>query len=290
MNVYSMELYSNDARVARFNLSYGVVNPSDITTHYKLTAATGLDAEELQSRWYGANSETNEGFYDLSLGVREVALSIELDPVIPIRANYSLLRDALYSAISSNRTGMIELRFNNEVDSVIGVLVGRVSKFESDLFSNKPNVTITIRCDDPLIQSNTYTTRSPDVLSTDGFIDLYDTESNAPHGFKLRLNIDVATSFVMLKNEGLTEWLFLVNYPFTAGDVLYFSSEYRNKYLYVVKPWTQIIQLVDKIALGSIWPIMFPGLPDGNIYAVALSAGGDYTWVNASWRKAYWGV
>jgi len=294
MQLSSIDLYVGTTHVSRLKLSPAEADPFDNTTTFRLTNVTGLDADEILSTYYGTNAQTNQPFMAMSMPPREITLTLEQLPGVPTGELLSGIQGGLYSAISANRSGLVELRFNTQSDLHISSIFGYITKLESPSFAKKVEVKLTIRCDDPLFRSPTQITVVPNMFTVDGVIDIYGSanDSTAPTGFQLKITFNVSTPTFIIQNPGLVEWQFIVNHGtiggvvnFEAGDSLYMSSEESNKWLYLVRPTTQVIQLIDKIQPGSVWPILFPG---NNVFNVFPSATGAYTWNYVKFHRRYW--
>src|SRR5688572_9752340 len=278
MRVQRIDLYSNDLEVARFD-TVG----SNRRNPYVLRSVAGLDPGQITPRFYGQGVETGINFTELALDPREVVLRIGLQPKWTLGNTPADLRDNLLGAIASNRSGLIQIRiYENEV--VIGLLEGFVIRFEDSISSKEPEVTITIKCEDPIIRSMDVTSQILDGLSTSEPL-LIDPVSTAPHGFKFKLTFtaDTVTPFVITDQVSEWDWVFQINYSFLTGDELYFSSEYNDKYLYRVRS-AVTLHLVDVVEPGSIWPIIFRG--ENQMYIVSLG----HEWDEVYWREAHWGI
>lgn len=251
---------------------------------YNVKAIDGLDAEAITPRYYGAFGTSK--FYNLMLERRDINIRIELNPNFTLNETYSGLRDALYKMIASSRTGQMQIQFKNGTE-VLGVISGFVSKVEAPNFDRMQEVRITVKCDEPMLKALTpVNVTVAGLLPSNTTID--DIKSTAPHGFKFTLNITAARASVIIDDPVKTDidWNFTVTPVggFLNGDVLHFSSEYNNKYLYLVRGATTI-HLGDVIAAGSIWPILFPGI---NTIRFLSSTG--MAWATISYYPTYWGV
>lgn len=296
MKVTNVSLYSNALEVANFSFR----DPNS-KNPYTAVAIVGLDADEIVSKFYGTSKVENVKFNLPSLVSREVILRIALNPNFSLGKTYSDLRDTLYRAIASSRTGVIQLRFNNGY-ATTAALSGSVTKFEAPHFSETAEVQITMRCDDPmlraiepvLVDEFMLSPASPIVegLATPASTTVDDPFSTAPHGFAFNLTLNAPTLSFVVKDAINPAWTFTItpgvigaDTGFLAGDQLYFSSETNDKYLYILRGDPAVtIHLIDKIVPGSIWPILFPG---GNDFEVVSS---DFDWNAMSYYPAYWGV
>jgi hypothetical protein len=254
---------------------------------YIAKAVVGLDADEIIARFYGISQASSSKYYSLSLERRTVVIRISLNPDFET-SSYSQLRDDLYKMISSSRTGKIDLRFK-EGPYVIAHVAGFITKFEAPHFTETPEVQLTVECDDPMLRSMNVVyipiATTPGTVAT-----LVDDISTAPHGFKFNVTFTTIAPDFIIQDAATPEWQFKVTpgtigaaTGFLVGDKLYFSSEYTDKYVYMIRGGATI-HLVDKVVHGSIWPIIFPGSNPFN------SSPAGFTWDSVSHYPAYWGV
>jgi hypothetical protein len=238
-----------------------------------------LDAEEIRPRPYGGSEAR---FRELSLPQREIVVRIELNP--QWGSVYSDLRDIVYRMVAASRTGVVELQFKNDVTTV-ATISGFVSKVEAPLFTESPEVQLTIETDDPMLRGPAPVAINVVGLGTNNAV-IQDDISTAPHGLQFALTLSGTRAEFKIQDPADPTWDFRV-VPvggFVAGDALYFSSEQNNKYLYMVRGGT-VTHLVDKIVAGSHWPVIFPGTNTLDITNYA-----SYTWSEMSYRHAFWGV
>ena len=295
MNISGIKLLTpGDDEVVHANFPIRNLSASD---PYIIKSSTGFDADEIFPKNAGYFVDFfSEGaiteFYDMMLGDRTVSLLVKPNP--DYRANQTVghLRDTLYKAIAYTRYTNLELRLMEIVDDLgteedIASLFGRIAKIESDLFSNDPNVTITFECSDPFLRSNDY-------ISIDGseFVDASeplwnDDDSTAPHGYTFRMDFsDDKDGLTVYPVNGGT---FSIDYEFEAGDHLYLSSEYNNRYLYVVKGFDDsTVHLTDKVVAGSVWPMMLPGENEVKFHA-PFESFTEGVIVTLTYRTSYWG-
>lgn len=282
MKITNIELYSNNKSVANFSFR----DPS-AKNPYIAQNVFGLDADEIVPKFYGLSNNGLNKNYDMAVKSRDVVIRIALNPQFSEGKTYSDLRDDLYRAISSSRTGMVHLRLKNGLSNVAGIS-GFITKFETPLFNQLPEVQITIKCEDPMIRSIEpfYT----DQLNLGIQGTLVDNVSTAPHGFSFSLTYNSDSNAFSIFNGIPQEWVFTVtpgtigaNTGFKTNDVLYFSSEFQNRQIYIVRSGATI-HLVDKINAGSSWPVLFPGEND---YQISTNA---FTWNYLTYYQTFWGV
>lgn len=276
MKLTSIDLYSNDNQVAALSFKDPMSkNP------YIAQQVTGLDADEIVPKFYGTNLAGTTNYTELAINKREVVLLVALNPKFSQGKSYSDLRDDLYRGIAASRDGTVQIRLKNGTHTV-GALTGFVTKFETGLFSKTPQAQITIRCDAGMIRALDEVHLDVEYISTDTTIP--DALSTAPHGMKFSLSFDAPSASFVVRDATAPDWSFTVTYSFLAGDVLYFSSAYDGRYVYIDRSGTDIY-LVDKISVGSSWPMMFPGAND-----LQFIADGAITFLTYSYYPTYWGV
>jgi hypothetical protein len=114
-----------------------------------------------------------------------------------------------------------------------------------------------------------------------------DSQSTAPHGFTGQVTITAPIPSFTIQDKATTpNWKLsiLPSGGFLAGDVLFFSSDYNVKNLYLTRSGANTY-LIDKIENGSVWPVIFPGRNE--LFFVDL---GKFTWNFIEYHTAYWGV
>jgi len=250
IHLYTEE-YSTTTQIATFSLK----NP-DLTQPYILQAAAGLDAGEFTPKFFGSSSDGSSlRYYSHGVKDREVVLKIRLNPQGAGVSNSSL-RDALLKAISSSYLSKLQLRFMLSTTEKAR-LSGYVTKFEASLFSNTPEVLITLTCPDPYFIDPAVTTFSGLDKANPVFVD---NDSTAPHGFTINIGFGASVALVKFyKGIAATPyWYFNITYNFIASDILTIVSVENKKEVYVTRSAIKT-SLLDKVAPGSTWPILFPG-------------------------------
>jgi len=293
MKLTNIGLYSNDVEVANFSFKdYNTENP------YVIENIDGLDAETIVPKFFGfATGSVRRKQYDLGLPSRTISLKIWLNPDFTENTTYSQLRDDLYRAIYSSRDAVVQLRLNDG-ETTIAAVSGFVTQCTNELFEDKQIVLMTIFCEDSrlraLEETNlTITDALVDTVYDVGAFSVIDTDSTLAHGFNFRIVFTNNVSYIRMQDDLVDTWRFTVQPEiidglsgFRTGDILYFSSEHNNKYLYVLRG-TDIIHLMDKITPGSVWPILFPS-PTENTFLINDRS--KFDWVSFSHTKTYWGV
>lgn len=263
------------------NMSFrdpGATNP------YTAKAIVGLDADEIVPRFYGRSlSNGTSKFYSLSLEKRDVVVRILLNPDFSADETYSDLRDYVYKTISSSRTGQVTIMFK-EGTTELAAVMGFITKVEAPHFNEIPEIQITISCDDPMLRGAATVDYDLTGLVQDAPV-IVDSLSTAPHGFKAQLTFNVNSPDFTIADDALDpSWQFQISPVggFGSGDILYFSSENNDKYLYMVRSGVTT-HLVDKIAPGGVWPVLFPG-------SNAFVCDDVVDWDEITYIPAYWGI
>lgn len=281
MRITSIDIKANNSDNI-VNLSFRDPTSQNV---YVAKEIVGLDADEITPKYYGSDSADN-GYYDLSIKQRNVVIKISLNPNFASGKSYAELRDDLYKLVSSSRTGAIQLLFKDGVTTKAAIS-GFVSKFESPNFTRTPEVQLTIKCTDSMLKAVDQI--NVDITDLDPTSTVVTDElSTSPHGFRFGVLFNGTTVDFSVQDAVVPNWAFEVNLTgsplgeFSDGDELHFSSEYNNRYLYLIRGF-DIVHLVDKIIPTSIWPIIFPG---ENTLICSDSVDWDYI----TYFPTYWGV
>jgi len=281
MRVTSVSLFANESEAIRFDLR-NVASQSQ----YVVRQILGLDAEELVPRFDGFSKDGSQAFYDVRMKPRDVVMRIVLNPRFNLNETHDYIRDTLYKAISATRSGLLELQFHAGA-SIAATIKGHMTKFEVAYFSKTPELQITIRCNDPLFRGINPVVMNVTDLPIVNPVVLADSMSTAPHGFRLRIDFKATTpTFTVRDAETNPTWEFKVVPPtsFLSGDVLYFSSEYAKRYLYMIRGGVTT-HLLDRIEPTSIRPLIFPGFNEFWFPEIA-----SFNWQELRFDAAYWGV
>jgi hypothetical protein len=298
MKITNISLVAGDSELA--NLSFR--DPSS-RNRYVVKGVFGLDADEINSVYYGDSIDGMQHFREARLKGRELVFRVALNPKFELGETYASLRDNMYKTIARSRTGLIDVHFNNG-GATTAKVSGYVTKLEAALFNRDAEVQLTMKCD-----PTTSMLRAPERLYVDAdtliaSTTLEDSLSTAPHGFKFQATIGAIAEVFVVSDSALTPtWQFVVqpgtigaSSGFLVGDVVYFSSEPNDKYFYIIRS-SVTYQLVSKIWTGSKWPIMFPGGNDLEFRTLDLVGGlvpttatKTYTWTEFSYYPTYWGI
>lgn len=282
MKVTSVELHPDGSD------AYCVLSFQDPTRSnpYNVKGITGLDADEIVSRFYGVQGA--DALYNLVPVKKEISALVELNPDYSLGQTPATLRDDLYRMIASSRKGKIDIWFKNG-ETVVATISGGIQKLEASHFAKSPEVQITIKCKEPFLKAPEPVSLS--VVGLDPALTVIeDNLSTAPHGFKFEMEFTTTVpSINIVDPDEVDGWSFEVIpwTPFVNGDVLHFSSEFNDKYLYVVRTGTGAIEhLADVISHGSQWPLIFPMREN----KFNVGAGSEMDWVSITHFPTYWGI
>lgn len=240
-------------------INFGFRDP-DSTLPFQIRSISGLDTEEITSRYYATGS-SGLPLSTSVLNERVIVFDAVLNPEWSEGQSYSDLRDQVQRFIYASRTPLVTVAFVNG-EEIPAYVNGFITKLESDLFSEQPAIKITIRCPDPMLRG---LARVPlvfedDAISATPLLVVTDTLSTAPKGVVLEgLFLSNQTSLTISGGSG-SGWSFVLQPAggFQAFDQLYLSSEDNDKRVYIVRGSTTI-HLADAIQSNSIWPLVFPG-------------------------------
>lgn len=292
-----------------------VVGPV-INAPFYLKELTGLDTPNVIRKFKGFGLETNNKLYDFSMEKRVITMRIGINPApyfeligsnpnpLPGASLASVLKSNIYGLVShSSAETDISLCFVFEDQDPTWCIDGYITKLESDLFSKGTEVILEFTCDDPFFRSYSYI--EPIINpGTYRYLTITDENSSVPHGMKFSVEFYGPSQFFEIKDVGNdytqlkpSNWAFKIVPGVIDGilgfqnlDVLHVSSEENDRYAYLVREG-ETIHLLDKIAPGSIWPVVNPGM---NQYETNLS-GSVSTWLNyfqyleVKYKTAYWG-
>lgn len=280
MNVTGVSIYANNVKLFQFDFRGTVDEPS-----YQIKKMLGLDADELIPKFY-AFSTTGKKYYDIALKPRVISILLKLNPNWSLGETHSSLRDDLYKMISLSRISEIELRFLDGVTETAKIF-GFVTKFEAPPFVKNADVTITMRCADPVIRGLTTVELLDADLNDTNPVLVTDTQSTAPHGFDLKITITGALSeFVIQDTATSPEWKFRIvpAAAFASGDILHISSQFGKKHVYMIRS-SVTTHLLDKVDTLAVWPIIFPGANSFHFVQVAT-----FDWNYLRYDASHWGV
>lgn len=281
MRITDLTLYSNDVEVVTLSLAKAKARDK-----FMALTMTGLDPIDLIPKFYGFGLKTKPVYYDFVMKPRDIGIKIALNPRFTFNETYSDVRDELYRLISSARTGLVTIYFMDS-GATVAKISGFITKFEVPHFTERPEATMTIRCDNPMFRAINPIVYDSSKLSDTNPIILADNISTAPHGFGFQVTFTATSAdFTIQDAASDPEWKFKIipSGGFQVGDVLHFSSDAIDKHLYFVRGGNTTY-LMDRIEPGSIWPVIFPGANEFYFLDIA-----DFDWNTLEFYAAYWGV
>lgn len=256
----------------------------DSSMPYQVMGLTGLDADEITFE-YAGGVRGGPKLYLPSAKEREVVALLGLNPWVDEAHTFSSLRDAIYRLVGGGGSSCVTLDFRYDGDSVATV-TGFVSKIEPSLFTETPQIQLTIRCkDDPLLRGPTVEV-DVETQFNEGVLTLSDNVSTAAHGFRAWFQVTDASSFVTIETVGV--WKFTLNHNFWPNEFFCVSTEHAAKELFKTgreKTKESYVYLADKVEANSFWPMIFPG---DNEIRVSAARGVSVT--SMTYRTAFWGV
>lgn len=282
MRTTSIELFTADGIEP---IIFDLLSPSD-DEHYLVKGITGLDAQDLVPKFYGNGQQGVNKFFDFVLKPREIVILVSLNPDALHGETYSDVRDRLYRAISTTRTGLITLMFKVG-STVVATIAGMITKFEAAHSVQVPEVQLTISCPDPILRAVEPLALDVVELNTTDPVIVYDPLSTSPHGFMMEVTFTAPEDFFNVQDvETDPDWFFKVDISggFLVDDVLHISSDYGKHECYVTRGGVKTY-LADRVYPGSNWPILFPG---ENSYWFTEIASWD--WTAFEYYASYWGV
>ena len=216
---------------------------------------------------------------------REIPIKIGLQP--GFNQTYGQLRDDLYKLIS--RTVFVKLMNGS---TVIAQTTGFIKKVDTIHFSNQPEITIIIECQDGAFSAPKSVPIPLPTLNNLAPIINYE-EGTAPAGLDLVFTVTaVQNSFSI--SEYSKSWavggvdihnIFLLTYPFLVGDVVTISTRPKNKQITLLRSGTTY-DIAGNINAGAVWPKLLTGV-NAFVWTFASSW---MTWNSASYTPRYWGV
>ena len=206
MRVTSVDMYSATLEQP---ISFSLRNPGPLA-RYQVRAIMGLDAEEIIPKFYGVGLINTPKYYEFSLKPRDVVIRIVLNADYKTDETPSDIRDELYRAISSDKTGNIVLHFKSG-GTVVSRIFGFITKFEVPYFAKLPEVQITGRCNDPMFRGVNPVRYEGLELPSANPVLLPDSLSTSPHGFTMQVTFKASTpSFTIQDVQSNPEWKFKV--------------------------------------------------------------------------------
>lgn len=216
---------------------------------------------------------------------RVIVLKIGLTPAL--EQSYGALRDNFYRLIS--RTILVKLMSDS---IVIGQASGFIQRVEPVHFSNKPELEITIVCEDGEFSAPASIDIPLATLDTDEPVIDY-ISGTAPAGIDLQFTVTANHSAFTISNHaefwhsgtGDVDNEFTVTYPMLIGDIVNLSTHSKSKRITLLRS-AVLYDLAGFINAGAVWPKLYSGV---NTFEWTILD----TWMtlnNASYIPRFWGV
>lgn len=215
---------------------------------------------------------------------REIVLKIGLKP--GMGQTFGTLRDALYKYLS--RTVLLKLMKDS---LVIAQTAGFIRNLESNHFTNKPEVLITIECNDGYLVGPASIPIPLEIFADDGTTIDY-KDGSAPAGVDLQFTVDSSHSDFTISDHrfwhagsGELQSDFTITFDFLADDVVTISTHPGARRVSLLRS-AVTYDLAGYLNAGAVWPKLFSGV---NVFSWDLAAAW-MTWDSASYIPRYWGV
>jgi hypothetical protein len=252
------------------------LNPEAGMNGYVLKDAQGLDPPKITAIVMGANADKRDIVFKIGLNSQ-------------VGKTNSELRDAAFKFM--NRT--VQVQFMNE-SLVVAQTAGYIQQFESAIFTNQPEIQITIECEDgELTSPNSIAIPIVDLSKAKPIIEYPD--GTAPTGLDLKFKYvsgSTGSGFSIFGHSKV--WssgpdaiynVFELVYPFINNDIITLSTHPKNKRLILTRAEVDY-DLAGYVNGGAIWPKLFPGV---NAFEWTLDDAW-VQWISASYVPKYWGV
>jgi hypothetical protein len=217
--------------------------------------------------------------------IREIPIKIGLQPKFD--QTYGQLRDDLYKLI--DRTIFVKLMNGS---TVVAQATGFIKNFETVHFSNQPEVTMTIECQDGAFSAPKSIPIPLTTLNNLAPIINYE-EGTAPAGLDLVFTVTAAHAGFSI-SEYSKFWaiggvdihnIFLLTYSFLVNDVVTISTHRKSRKITLLRAGTTY-DIAGNINAGAVWPRLLTGV-NAFVWSFASSW---MTWNSASYTPKYWGV
>lgn len=254
---------------------------------YILKDVQGLDPPKINAVVEGFDA-IGTPVMGASVDTRTIAFKIGLNS--QSGKTNSELRDAIYRFM--NRTVVIQL-MNGPI--VQAETTGYIQQLDIELFTNQPEVTVSIECDDGEFSApNSIAIPITDIDKAVPIINYH--EGTAPTGLDLKFKYvsgSPGSGFSIFNHSKV--WnpdkvvplanIFEFVYPFANNDIITLSTHPKKKRLTLLRGTTEY-DLAGYVNGGAIWPKLYPGV---NTFEWTLDAAW-VQWISASYVPKYWGV
>lgn len=257
-------------------------SPSD---KFQFKAMVGMDADEVVPKFAGFGQNSGNPLYDATLNKRQIIIRLQINPRWNLNETYSSIRDDLYRAISSSRTGVLSLYLHSGA-TVVAKLDCKVTKFEVPLTGKIPEVQMTLDSDAYFLRGVSDIALDVSSIGSTPDFKVIDAQSTAPHGLYLKTTFTSAEPSFSIQDAVSPEWSFEIvpNGGFLIGDELEIQSDGRKKYATLTRSAAQS-DLASAISTGSLWPVVYPTVNEFYIPQMA-----SLTVDELKYKTSYWGI
>jgi Phage tail protein len=274
--ITKMEVFS--AQVSAPELQLGGFMPSDDPVQIRDIQGLGPVKAEIQKTPFATGD--GEVYQGASIGSRNIVLTLGLNPNWTDQT-MSTLRQLLYAYFLPKQ--WCKMRFYSDYLPPVD-LEGYCESFEPNIFSQDPEVQISVICPKPdFIEAN--------AVLIDGLVNVGDTEDDdyeftytgtVPTGLELKIEITTdniaytGNIIIQLMSSGESQ-IFEVD-PVTIDDTKYYrlsSVKQLKRVQTITIPDNEIINLLGKVDALAEWPEIRPG--QNILQVIATEAGQKWT-------------
>lgn len=210
---------------------------------------------------------------------RQVVIRIGLNPNFKLFQSASELRDNIYGLLTTGNDDLpIPVQFLNG-ENIVAVAYGDASKVEPSLFTETPEVQVTIDCDSPYLRYPVEKILTPPLKTSFSILN----EGTAATGFSLSIAFTGTVNNFQLTRG--TQKMLLSAANFIAGDTLLLNTIPGQKDISKIRAGVES-SLLHTLSPDSTWFTLYGGL---NTFTTNSQA---FNWNTNPIRHTplYWGV
>lgn len=249
--------------------------PSD---PYILKSADGLGPPEVDVTI--ADTLEGDGVYQgRRPQSREPVIRIGLNPDHGANQTASEMRSSLYGMLTPDASDIVKMEVIYN-DSVVATTEGYIKKIEPAIFSQTPEVQITMACLRPYLEAPSVlyvtpggTKAAPEILNT----------GNARTGFHMEVVFNAAVSNWKITDAAGNFLEF--DYDFQAGDILAFDTRPGLRGIWVTRNLVTT-KIIYSLNSGSKWLMLYGG---NNVFSTSDQSF-DWNAGETYFLPKYWGV
>lgn len=246
-----------------------------------LSSVTGLNPPD-RDLFIGDYSRDGGIYQGGRVGVRNVVMTIFLNPDPFFQQTYSSLRSLLYKIFMEPLPDAehVELILHDD-EMPLRNLYGYTEKFEGELFSVETISQVSMLCTDPLIRDveETVLTAEQTLWSTVPF----SYTGSASTGFDVEIHVLSDTSFIRLTNNGRSMH---VTHPFLKGDILLMNTRQGERAVTLMRSGVAR-PLLAQLSAESKWLEIHSAR---NTMVVTGQNSTDVGVKTLKYRASYWGA